>query len=75
MNQEFLNFGEYGLFIWPAFIFTFICIYILFTKSLREYIKQEKIYLLEINKIQQVKIKDIKQSQDIEETFTVSSNS
>ena len=75
MNQEFLNFGGYGFFIWPSFIFTFICIYFLLAKSLKEYIKQEKIFLLEINKIHQVEIKDIKQSKEIKEALTVGSNS
>jgi len=75
MNQEFLNLGGYGLFIWPAFMFTFACIYILFVKSMREYNKQEKIFLSEFKQNQKIQIKNIKQIKNLEEVFTVSSNS
>ena len=56
MNLEFITLGGYGIFVWPAFIFTFICCYFLYSKTRREFKKQEKIYLSEFTQNQLIKI-------------------
>ena len=33
MNVEFLILGGYGQFVWPAFIFTFVCCFALYIKT------------------------------------------
>ena len=47
MNLEFFNLGGYGQFVWPAFIFTFVCCATLYIKTKKELQKQEKIFLKE----------------------------
>ena len=47
MNLEFFNLGGYGQFVWPAFIFTFVCCVTLYIKTKKELQKQEKIFLNE----------------------------
>ena len=47
MNIEILTLGGYGLFVWPAFIFTFICCLSLYLKTKTALNKQEKLFLLE----------------------------
>jgi len=39
------NFGEYAIFIWPAFVFTFIIFFSLYLNTKKELQKIEKIYL------------------------------
>ena len=57
MNLEFLVLGEYGQFVWPAFIFTFACCFALYIKTKKEFQKQEKMFLKEFKQIQTDKIK------------------
>ena len=47
MNIELLTLGGYGQFVWPAFIFTFVCCFLLYIKTKREFKKQEKLFLIE----------------------------
>lgn len=56
MNLEFITLGGYGTFVWPAFIFTFICCYFLYSKTRKEFKKQEKIYLSVFTQNQLIKI-------------------
>ena len=56
MNLELLILGGYGQFIWPAFIFTFVSCLSLYTKTKKEFQKQEKIFLKEFKQIQTEKI-------------------
>ena len=51
MNLEFLTLGGYGIFVWPAFIFTFVSCFLLYLKTKREFKRQEKIFLIEFNQI------------------------
>ena len=51
MDIELLTFGGYGQFVWPAFIFTFVCCFLLYLKTKIELRKQEKMFLIEYNKI------------------------
>ena len=52
MNYEFLILGGYGLFVWPAFLFTLISCLVLYLKVKRDFQKQEEIFLKEFKKIQ-----------------------
>ena len=47
MNLEFLFFGGYGQFVWPAFIFTFASCFLLYLKTKKELKEQEKVLLIE----------------------------
>ena len=60
MNLEFLILGGYGQFVWPAFIFTFVCCFVLYVKTKKEFQKQEKMFLKEFKQIQTEKIETTK---------------
>ena len=47
MNIELLSLGGYGQFVWPAFIFTFVCCFLLYLKTKKELNKQAKLFSLE----------------------------
>ena len=47
MNLELLVLGEYGQFVWPAYIFTFVSCFVLYTKTKKEFQKHEKMFLKE----------------------------
>tara|TARA_B110000014_G_C19757863_1_gene394709 strand:- start:183 stop:401 length:219 start_codon:yes stop_codon:yes gene_type:complete len=44
MNFEIVTFNEYGYFIWPAFIFTFLCCFSLYFSTKKKLLKYDKIY-------------------------------
>ena len=50
MSLEIITLNGYGQFVWPAFIFTFLCFFILYLKLNSEFKKQEKIFLIEYKK-------------------------
>ena len=56
MSLEFLILGGYGQFVWPSFIFTFVSCLVLFTKTKKEYQKQEKVFLKEFKQNQTAEI-------------------
>ena len=45
MNIEFLLLGDYGYFVWPAFIFAYVSCFLLYLKTKNELKKQEKMFL------------------------------
>ena len=49
MDLEYFILGGYGLFVWPAFIFTFISCFYLYLKSIKELKKQEGIFFNEFD--------------------------
>ena len=51
MNIEFLVLDDYGYFVWPAFIFTFVSCFLLYLKTKNEFKKQEKLFLIEFKQI------------------------
>ena len=56
MNLEILILGDYSLYVWPAFIFSFsICTYFYF-KTKKALQKQEKIFLREFQQKEFIKI-------------------
>ena len=60
MINDLIFMGGHGLFVWSAFIFTFVgCVY-LYVKTAKELRKQEKIYLNSLKKLPEVKITEIK---------------
>ena len=61
MNLELLVFGEYGQFVWPAYIFTFVSCIALYVKTKREFQKHEKMFLKEFKQIQTGKIEFAKE--------------
>ena len=68
MNFEFIFLGGYGQFIWPAFIFSFLSCLILYKKSKKELIRQEKIFFKEYKKIHTVEIKTPERKKIIRES-------
>ena len=52
MNLEFLILGGYGQFVWPAFVFTFVCCFVLYIKTKKEFQTQEKKFLKVLDKTQ-----------------------
>ena len=63
MNLELLILGEYGQFVWPAFIFTFVSCFSLYVKTKKEFQKQEKIFLKEFKQMQTEKIETVKEKE------------
>ena len=59
MFLDFLNFKEYGIFIWPAFIFTFLSCFILYIKTKAEFEKHEKLFVSQMKSAQIKKIKSL----------------
>ena len=51
MNLEFLSFGGYGIFVWPAFIFAYASCSLLYLKTKKEFKRQEKVFLIKFKKI------------------------
>ena len=56
MILEIIVLGGYGVFVWPAFIFTFVSCFFLYLKTKKEFQKQEKVYLKEFKQLQTKKI-------------------
>ena len=56
MNLNMLILDGYGLYVWPAYIFTFIICFILYLKTKKELKKQEKLFLNEFKQSQTIKI-------------------
>ena len=56
MSFEFLILNGYGVFVWSAFIFTFICFFALYLKTSKELKKQEKAFISEFKQWPTAKI-------------------
>ena len=63
MNMEFLFLGGYGSFVWPAFIFTFVSCFLLYIKTIKEFKRQEKMFLIEFKQIPVRKIEVAEQKE------------
>tara|TARA_B100001765_G_C19210837_1_gene209471 strand:+ start:164 stop:382 length:219 start_codon:yes stop_codon:yes gene_type:complete len=57
MNLDVLLLNGYGVFVWPAFIFTFISCFFLYLATKKEMQKFEKMFL---DEFKQIKIREIK---------------
>ena len=69
MNIEFLVLGGYGIFVWPAFIFTFVSCFLLYLKTKKEFRKQEKMFLIEFKQMSITKIEVAKQKKTFKRSF------
>ena len=61
MDYELFTLNGYGKFVWPAFIFTFVCCFGLYSKTRRELKKQEKLFLMEYRQVPSAKIEIVRQ--------------
>ena len=61
MIMEIVNLGGHGQFVWPAFIFTFVCCFLLYLKTKKELKRQEKMFLTEFKQKPITKIEVAKQ--------------
>ena len=59
MEIEHFLLNGYGKFVWPAFIFTFLSCFLLFIKTKKELKKQEEIFFMEFEQLQNKKIEVI----------------
>ena len=51
MNLDYFILSGYGVFVWPAFIFTFVSFFLLYTKTKKELKIQEKMFLIQFKQI------------------------
>ena len=63
MIVDYLTLGGYGEFVWSAFIFTFVCCFVLYLKTKKELKEQEAIFLIEYKHAPAEKIKVTKQKE------------
>tara|TARA_B100001013_G_scaffold197135_1_gene119278 strand:+ start:475 stop:702 length:228 start_codon:yes stop_codon:yes gene_type:complete len=63
MNLELLFLGGYGQFVWPAFIFTFVSCFLLYLKTKKDLIRQEKMFLIEFKQMPIAKTEITKQKE------------
>ena len=73
MDLEIFTLGGYGQFVWPAFIFTFVSCFILYKKTKKELLKQEKLFLKEYEQLSPVKIKTVEEKKIAKEALSGSS--
>ena len=74
MALEFIMLNGYGQFVWPAFIFTFVCCFYLYLITKKEFIKQEKKFLTEFKQEQTLKINSAREKNTIKEVLSSNAN-
>ena len=65
MTLELFSLNGYGQFVWPAFIFTFLCCLSLYIKVKKEFIKEEKKYLEEFKEYKSINIVTVKRKKTL----------
>jgi len=60
MIIDFISMDGYGIFVWSAFVFTFICCLFLYLKTKKELKKQEKMFLCKVRNLPAIKVKIVK---------------
>ena len=73
MDLEIFILGGHGQFVWPAFIFTFVSCFMLYKKTKKELLKQEKLFLREYEQLNPVKIKTVEEKKITKEALSGSS--
>jgi len=73
MDFEFLILDGYGIFVWPAFVFTFVSCTALYIQVKKELQKQEKIYLNKYGKLNTIKIQITEKNKAPKEVLSGSS--
>ena len=61
MDLKIFILDGYGQYVWPAFIFAFLCCFSLYFKTKKELKKQEKLFLLEYKELFILETKTIKE--------------
>ena len=67
MSLEFIFLGGYGLFVWAAFVFTFVSCFFLYLKTKKELTKHEQSFLSEFKQLPVTKIKSVRCKENLEE--------
>jgi len=65
MFSEIIILGGYGLFVWPAFIFSFLVCLALYIKTKKKLQKQEKIFLSKFKQTYPIKIKKLEEKKSL----------
>ena len=71
MDLNFIILDGYGLFVWPAFIFTFVSCFYLYKKTKTDLLKQEKMFLIEFDESQINKIEFLKGKKATQEALSI----
>ena len=69
MFLELLLMNGYGQFVWPAFIFTFLCFFILYLKTKKELNKQEAEIYQDNRELKTIKIEATNRKKATEKFF------
>ena len=69
MNFELFTLQRYGHFVWPAFIFTFLCFFILYLKTKKELNKQEAEIYQDNRELKTIKIEATNRKKATEKFF------
>ena len=56
MISNFFVLGGYGFFVWPAFVFTFSCFFLLYINTSKELKKQENLYTAKLKEFREEKV-------------------
>ena len=73
MNIEFLILNGYGQFVWPAFIFTFLSLLLLYIKTKKEFNKVEKVFNKEFNQSEILKARVIEKKENTKAAWATNS--
>ena len=72
MDLNFLLLNGYGMFVWPAFLFTFISCLSVYIKTKRELQQLENIYLKEFKQLEAIKIEVVEEKEEAKKVFSSS---
>ena len=70
MSLNFFNLGGYGIFVWPAFVFTLVSCVLLYLETKKELQRQERIFLEEYKKLQRSEIKVFEKEKNTKEVLS-----
>ena len=70
MSFEFLILGGYGLFVWAAYIFTFIFFFTFYVKTNKELKDQEKMFVSEFGQQPVTKVVNHKNKENSKEVLS-----